>query len=167
MRPYGFQTGICVAILSCVIVRAQIPGGSAIMYRIGKVLKTGGISTGPQPSLNTSYVFDYSQSTPTWRQVGSMNEPRTYHTLTALPDGNVLVTGGVRNAEKTSAQGALSAEVWNPTTETWTQLSSAQVKRSYHSTALLLPDGRVLVSGSGGDAGGWNHQSPHCRAACG
>jgi hypothetical protein len=131
-----------------------VPGGSAAMYLPGKVLKSGSNSnsSGTIPSLNSAYVFDATQAAPTWRQVGSMAEPRTYHTLTVLPDGTVLVTGGVQTTHVASTIPSLSAEIWNPQTETWTQLSSAQVKRAYHSMALLLPDGRVLVSGSGGDA---------------
>jgi hypothetical protein len=135
---------------------AVVPGGSAAMYLPGKILKSGSNANGggTVPSLNSAYLFDAAQPAPTWRQVGSMAEPRTYHTLTVLPDGTVLATSGVRTTVNTSNIPSLSAEVWNPQTETWTQLSSAQVKRAYHSIALLLPDGRVLVSGSGGDAAG-------------
>ena len=43
------------------------------------------------------------------------------------------------------------AELWSPTAETWKTLSSAAIPRLYHSTALLLPDGRVLTAGSGDD----------------
>ena len=43
----------------------------------------------------------------------------------------------------------LPAEIWNPDTETWTQVASLQIGREYHSTALLLPDGRVLMAGGG------------------
>jgi hypothetical protein len=42
-----------------------------------------------------------------------------------------------------------AAEVWNPTTGVWTALASNTVTRMYHSTAVLLPDGRVLHTGSG------------------
>ncbi len=134
----------------------MVPGGSAVMYLPGKVLKSGSNSNGAGtvPSLNSAYVFDATLPTPSWRQVGSMAEQRSYHTLTVLPDGTALATSGVKTTVNTSNIPALSAEIWNPQTETWTQLSSAQVKRAYHSTALLLPDGRVLVAGSGGDAAG-------------
>ena len=43
----------------------------------------------------------------------------------------------------------LPAEIWNPDTETWTTVASLQNGRDYHSTALLLPDGRVLMAGGG------------------
>jgi hypothetical protein len=41
------------------------------------------------------------------------------------------------------------AEVWNPSTGVWRQVASNSVNRTYHSTSLLLPDGRVLHAGSG------------------
>jgi galactose oxidase len=41
------------------------------------------------------------------------------------------------------------AELWDPQTETFTRLSAMQTPRNYHSTALLLLDGRVFVGGGG------------------
>src|SRR5207237_852501 len=38
-------------------------------------------------------------------------------------------------------------------TMTWTTMSSMHTPREYHSTALLLPDGRVVESGMGADQG--------------
>ena len=81
-----------------------------------------------------------------------MAYPRTYHTLTLLPDGNVLATGGSQTTDPGS-QPVYAAEIWNAQTENWSTLSSGQRARSYHETALLLPDGRVLVAGSGGCCG--------------
>jgi len=78
--------------------------------------------------------------------------PRTEHNLTVLPDGTVLVTGGSRNSDVGDTAGAvLEAELWSPTTETWTAMAAMRTPRMYHSTALLLPDGRVLVAGGGRD----------------
>ena len=48
------------------------------------------------------------------------------------------------------SKAVLPAEIWNPDTETWTTVASLQNGREYHSTALLLPDGRVLMAGGGG-----------------
>jgi len=53
--------------------------------------------------------------------------------------------GGFNNAE-----GAVrTAELWHPATGTWKTLASSAVARMYHGAALLLPDGRVLYTGSG------------------
>jgi hypothetical protein len=42
-----------------------------------------------------------------------------------------------------------AAELWDPDTGKWTVLASMKVPRMYHSTAMLLPDGRVITSGGG------------------
>ena len=43
--------------------------------------------------------------------------------------------------------------MWSPATEQWTTLASNQVPRYYHSTAVLLPDGRVVIGGGWGYGG--------------
>ncbi len=76
--------------------------------------------------------------------------PRSYHNLILLPDGSVLVTGGEQTTNTfDETQAVLAAELWSPTAEAWTTMASMTVPRLYHSTALLLPDGRVLVAGGG------------------
>ena len=76
--------------------------------------------------------------------------PRTQHQLTVLPDGTVLATGGSRNSDVSDqANAVLAAELWDPTTETWRTLSSGVAPRLYHSSAILLPDGRVALGGGG------------------
>jgi len=131
-----------------------VTGGSSAMYRPGMIVKSGTPSAPPPrspliPSETNTYVLDMNQPSPAWRSVGAMAYPRTYHTLTLLPDGNVLATGGSQTTDPGS-QPVYAAEIWNAQTENWSTLSSGQRARSYHETALLLPDGRVLVAGSGG-----------------
>src|SRR5579872_2772281 len=82
-----------------------------------------------------------------------MQYARSHHNLTSLPDGTVLVTGGT--TDKTgynTSLAVLPAEIWNPTAQTWTTMSAMSVPRMYHSTAGLLPDGRVFVGGGGNEA---------------
>ncbi|TMB17769.1 MAG: DUF1929 domain-containing protein [Deltaproteobacteria bacterium] len=134
---------------------AVLDGGSAAMYAPGKVVKSG-LGRDPDlpgaPSVSTTYVIDMTQASPAWRQTSSMAFPRTEHNLTVLPDGTVLLTGGSRNSDVGDTAGAvLEAELWSPATETWTTMAAMQTPRMYHSTALLLPDGRVLVAGGGRD----------------
>ncbi len=76
---------------------------------------------------------------------------RRQNNLTVLADGSVLATGGNSSGAGLVDlnNGVYAAERWNPATGTWTTLAAESVTRQYHSTALLLPDGRVLSSGGG------------------
>ncbi|MGI8457918.1 MAG: galactose oxidase-like domain-containing protein, partial [Propionibacteriaceae bacterium] len=72
--------------------------------------------------------------------------------LTVLADGSVLATGGETKSVDGSVDlqnAAFAAERWDPGTGTWTTLAPAARVRQYHSTASLLPDGRVLTGGGG------------------
>ena len=76
---------------------------------------------------------------------------RRQHNLTVLADGTVLATGGNSSGAPLVDMnaGVYPAELWNPATGNWKTLASMSVTRQYHSTALLLPDGRVLSAGGG------------------
>ncbi|HKR38028.1 MAG TPA: fibronectin type III domain-containing protein, partial [Steroidobacteraceae bacterium] len=130
-----------------------IDGGSAAMYLPGKVIKSGTSNStegGVFSSTANAWVIDFTAGSPAWRAVPSMAFPRTYHVMTQLPDGSVLVTGGGRTTGFADIPNAVKqAELWSPTSETWTTLASMSAPRLYHQTAVLLPDARVLVSGSG------------------
>jgi galactose oxidase-like protein/Kelch motif protein/List-Bact-rpt repeat protein len=132
-----------------------LDGGSAAMYAPGKIIKSGLARDPDLPgadSVATTYVLDMNQPAPAWRQTAAMAFPRTEHNLTLLPDGTVLAVGGSRNSDVADTPAAvLQPELWSPTTETWTTLAPMRTPRMYHSTALLLPDGRILVAGGGHD----------------
>jgi Concanavalin A-like lectin/glucanases superfamily/Domain of unknown function (DUF1929)/Bacterial Ig domain/Kelch motif/Galactose oxidase, central domain len=131
-------------------------GHSAAMYRPGQILKSGTAADSGTAGVAaaTAYVIDMTQPAPAWRQVASMARPRAFHNSTLLPDGTVLVTGGGTALDGHDVTKAVfSAELWSPATETWRTLASASVPRLYHSTALLLADGRVLSAGGGNDSG--------------
>ena len=130
-----------------------LDAGSAVMYVPGKFLKTGTSATSDPPYQNsaaTAYVLDMTQGSPAWQAINPMAFARTYHNLTVLPDGNVVVTGGIGNTNPDDQTLAVyAAEMWSPTTQNFTTMASMVTPRVYHSTALLLPDGRVLVGGGG------------------
>ncbi|MEK7315770.1 MAG: Ig-like domain-containing protein, partial [Candidatus Eisenbacteria bacterium] len=130
-----------------------IDGGSTVMYLPGKFMKSGSAINPDYPALPAdalTHLLDMTTTPTTWRQTASMAFPRTQHNLTILPDGNVLVTGGARTSNVYDEAGAVfEAELWSPSTETYTTLAGNQVPRMYHSTALLLPDGRVVSMGGG------------------
>jgi hypothetical protein len=120
--------------------------GSAVMYAPGKILYAGG----GDPPTDSAEIIDLNQPSPTWTFTGEMAFARRQMNATLLPTGDVLVTGGTSSGGFNDPAGVVrAAELWHPATGTWTTLASSAVVRVYHSTALLLPDGRVLYSGSG------------------
>ena len=132
----------------------QREAGSAAMYRPGKVLIVGGSDPPSGSPTNTAEVIDLGQTAPTWQYTGSMAYSRRQLNATLLPDGRVLATGGTSSAGFTDPAGAVhAAEVWDPASGQWTTWASNKVTRLYHSTTLLLPDARILHTGSG-DGGG-------------
>ncbi len=89
----------------------------------------------------------------TSRQTRPMAFARRQHNLTILADGNVLATGGESSAAVNIGvdlnHPVFNAELFDTTDETWRTLGAANRVREYHSTAILLPDGRVMTGGGG------------------
>jgi hypothetical protein len=125
------------------------PTGSAVMYAPGKVLFAGG---GGTPKA-TAEVIDLTEPAPVWRAVSSMAYARRHMLATILADGTVLVTHGTAGLENDQVAAVHVAERWNPATDAWSTMASETRTRVYHSSAVLLPDGRVLSSGSGEGSG--------------
>jgi hypothetical protein len=127
-------------------VTADRRTGSAVMYAPGKIVYAGG----GDPPTNSVEVIDLNQASPSWRSVPGMRFARRQLNATILADGQVLVTNGTSGPGFNDVSSAVhDAELWNPSTESWKTMEREVVGRAYHSAALLLPDGRVLSSGSG------------------
>jgi hypothetical protein len=121
---------------------ARLPGNRALVV--------GGLSGGGCDS--TADVFDRAGEG--WTDGGAMSSARGDHAATALPDGRVLITGGL---PKCSYGAAISgAEIFDPTkvgAARWTAASSMNVVRAGHA-AILLKDGSVVVAGGEQVGGG-------------
>jgi Domain of unknown function (DUF1929)/Kelch motif len=122
--------------------------GVFAMYDVGKILVAGGISDNVTSAK--AYTLDINNGVQT-QQVPSMRYPRGYANGVILPDGTVLVVGGNQNGITFSdVDAVLTPELYSPATNTWTALAPMAIPRTYHSVALLLPDGRVFAAGGGG-----------------
>jgi len=122
--------------------------GSAVMYDAGKILLVGGGA----PTATAEVIDLNAGAAASWRFVSSMAVARRQSNATILADRRVLVTGGTNSAGFNAAptsDAVLAAELWDPATEQWKTLARMTHYRLYHSTALLLPDARVLSVGSG------------------
>jgi len=132
--------------------------GSFATYDIGKTLVTGGGNVSEdglaKVPTRTSVILDTTAGlVPSVATTGSLNTRRRQFNATILADGSVLATGGETSAAVSPIvdldHAATAAERWDPATGGWTTLAAASRIRQYHSTATLLPDGRVLTGGGG------------------
>lgn len=127
--------------------------GPGVSYDVGKVLIVGG----DDPPTATAETIDLTATVPAWKFTGSMHFPRRQNNAVLLADGKVLIVGGSKGSGfDNSSAAVLPAEMWDPATGKFSVMASISKYRGYHSTALLLPDGRVLSAG--GNVGGPNAQ---------
>ncbi|PCD46332.1 hypothetical protein AU210_001739 [Fusarium oxysporum f. sp. radicis-cucumerinum] len=134
--------------------------GNAIMFDAvkGKILTHGGtpnyqdsdattdahIITVGNPGANVSVAYASE----------GLFFPRVFHSSVVLPNGNVFITGGQQYAvpfEDSTPQ--LQPEMYYPDRDVFELMKPNNIVRTYHSIALLLPDGRVF-NGGGGLCGG-------------
>jgi hypothetical protein len=85
----------------------------------------------------------YYPATGTWSFTGDLITARFEQTAISLPDGKVLIAGGLRHDLVEELQ---SAELYDPVTQTWSSTDSLNVAR-VRFPAVLLPSGMVLVEG--------------------
>ncbi|MDD1796384.1 DUF1929 domain-containing protein [Enterovibrio sp. ZSDZ42] len=116
---------------------------TAVMYQPGKILQLGG------KSGSGAVIIDINGDTPVIKAIEGMGFNRAYWpNATVLPDGKVLVTAGSPNDLELHAS-VYTAQLWDPETERFSNMSKAALARLYHGTSLLLPDGTALIAGGG------------------
>jgi len=103
----------------------------------------GAPSATPSPSSVSS--SEPSTTAPRWEATSNVIRPHAFHTATLLPDGRVLVAGGVVN-DRLDGQASAAVELYDPSSGSWTATRRMTEARWGH-TATLLPNGKVLVAG--------------------
>ncbi len=115
----------------------------------GKVLVAAGLSGSGATAAPTASAESYDPTAETWSSAGSLTTARYDATTTLLPNGQVLVAGGLTGA--TAPFGATNtAELYNPSSNTWSAAAAMTTAR-FGASATLLSNGSVLVAG--GDTG--------------
>lgn len=137
--------------------------GNAVMYDKAKILKVGGAPLYSGAAASPSaYTIDISAGVNVTK-MAPMVYPRAFSNSVVLPNGQVLVVGGQTYATTFSdANAVLVPELWDPMSGVFQQLAPMQTARTYHSTAILLNDGRVFVGG--GWQCGYNCTPDHFNA---
>ncbi|CAO5188786.1 Galactose oxidase-like Early set domain-containing protein [Frankia sp. AiPs1] len=111
-----------------------------------KIMFIGGGGVGDtQVATDRTAIVDLTKPQPVWERGADLSSPKRYPGAVVLPDDTVLVSGGSRRYR---AKDTLTAEIYNPTTNTFRKVADPHVGRDYHSEYILLPDGRVAVFGS-------------------
>jgi len=121
---------------------------SSILLNDGTVLIVGGYSSG---YLNTAVIYNPSTNNYTSTS-NNMSDARGYASLTLLNNGKVLIVGGA-NQRTGYLQPTYTAELYDPTTKTFSTLPSLPGWMYYH-TATKQPDGLVLIAGGQASYGG-------------
>jgi galactose oxidase-like protein len=130
-------------------------------YSKASFLTAGGIQStvvNPSPgsyvatALSRIDTMDLSGSMPVYSSkiTGSLHAPRWYGYGTLLPNGQVIATSGADRDEVMTPGAEIPvriAELFDPATDSWSQVDTQNRARTYHNSALLMRDGRVLVGG--------------------
>jgi hypothetical protein len=101
---------------------------------------------------NTTELIDMSNTAPMWVPGPAMSRPRTEMNAVLLPTGKVLAVGGSANDEQGSTA-SLTADLYDPKTNSFSSAAPNVYPHLYHSTALLLPDATVVLSGGNPQSG--------------
>jgi hypothetical protein len=104
------------------------------------------IMGGDTPATATTEVIDLGASNPSWKQGPMMSQPRIEMNAVILPSGKVLALGGSAFDEDTSSL-SLNADLYDPSSNSFSSAGANSFERLYHSVALLLPDATVWVAG--------------------
>ncbi|MDQ0850536.1 hypothetical protein QFZ65_002474 [Arthrobacter sp. B3I9] len=120
-----------------------------------RVLICGG---GPEGKENKTHatdgvsIVDFKAAAPSYKPAQPMALGRIHLNAVILPDRTVFVSGGSLKQES-EPLARLQSELYDPATDTWRLMATAQVPRLYHSTAVLLPTGQVVAAGGNPEGG--------------
>ncbi len=136
--------------------RYQRDMGASVMLppaQSQRVMVMGGGSH-PKPEVvatASTAIIDLTQPSPSFTPGPDLAESKQYVSAVVLPDRTVFQSGGSNESyldrDLPSFKFRYSAQIFHPDTGTWETAKSATVGRTYHSAALLLPDGRVATFG--------------------
>ncbi len=118
-----------------------LPGSAA-----QKVLIAGGADDEFGTGLNSAEIINLSDSNPQWTSAGQMAFARINANAIILPNDTILLAGGNQIGQSEAA--IFRAEIYDVETGTWRLAAPAKRRRAYHSTAFLMPDGKVWMSGT-------------------
>lgn len=139
----------------------DVPNPSDHRYGTGMILPSGPAGStrvkligGGMAATTVNETFDETNPGAGWVTTPPLQVARKNHNTVGLPDGSMVTVGGGTDDPSSSSfvQDNLAVELSNPD-GTWRRGASQAEGRAYHSTALLLPDGRVISAGDDTNGG--------------
>jgi hypothetical protein len=114
-----------------------------------KVAMVGGGVAGESPVSTARFdVVDLNNRRPRFTPEANMPSPARYLSAVTLPDDTVLLTGGSSDYRGKGQSDLHASRIYDAQTGQLRYAAPNEIGRNYHSTALLLPDGRVMTMGS-------------------
>ncbi len=107
----------------------------------------GGNTNSTVNATDSAAVVDLKQAAPKYKALPAMDAAKMYVSAVVLPNSTVLETGGGSKSVNAGSYPVYSAQIFDPKTDTWSKAADPTVPRLYHSSAMLLPDGRVATFG--------------------
>jgi galactose oxidase len=125
--------------------------GNAVLYDVNKIFTVGGAPDYQDSNATkVANIVNIGGSSPAVTATAPMTYARAFANSVVLPTGQIFTVGGQSYPVPFSdATAALSPETWNPSTGQWTVMAPEAEPRTYHSVAVLLPDGTVFSGGGG------------------
>jgi len=127
-------------------------------YTRASFLTAGGVVNPPSPGSHvttsdtriTTIDTSGGRERMSTRPAGDLSRPRWYPSGLLLPTGEILAVSG-SDRDVVTAPGTefpvKQAELFDPAKQQWRPLASGHRPRTYHNSAALLPDGRILIGG--------------------
>ena len=107
----------------------------------GTLLIAGGHNGSSGYGLPYATIYDPTQDS--WTQIPNMQDARWYPTNTTLPNGDVLVVSG----EITPGTNSTLPQIWDPPSNSWVDLTSAQLFQPLYPMMFVAPNGQVFNAG--------------------
>jgi galactose oxidase len=129
--------------------------GNAVMYDAvaGKILTMGGApSYNGVAAISTANIITINSvgAQAQVQKINDMHYKRTFANAVVMPTGKIFVVGGQDYGNPFSDDASIMyPELWDSNTLQWTVMAPMQVGRNYHSVAILLTDGTIMVGGGG------------------
>jgi hypothetical protein len=121
---------------------------SLVVLADGRALAIG-VTRGPNNNTTMGEIYD--PDTETWTLTSNPGLVRLQTEVVQLPDGRIFVGGGETEAVVPPVDDVLGIVRWcdlyDPNSDSWRRVADMTWHREYHGVTLLIPDGRVVMTG--------------------